>query len=384
LHPPSYDQGAGKSVSITGLGVVSPVGLSAPTTAAALRAGITRLGPIASSLVDGQAGGEDPATGGRVPLEWLEGGPHEDEWPGHERFEAAIPPPEHLLVEDGVERLLRLATPAVLESWLSTGATGVPPSEFGLFVGIDSEEEPDTPERLLRGITDSLGGFRPETVSFFAEGRASAIAAAHAAVTAIDAGEIDGAIVGGVDSLVRPTTYARLAEAGVIKDPDDNPQGILPGEAAAFLVLDGRAQPGRALARLEGAAVAAEPTAGTDEPNRGEGLTAAIRAARSVVPLEYMPLVICDLNGERYRALEWSMALTRCLGDLPWRDDMSTSGEFWHPADCTGDQGASSGALDFVWAVEALRRNYAVTERVFVWGASDGPLRGAAVVAPVT
>jgi 3-oxoacyl-[acyl-carrier-protein] synthase-1 len=170
--------------------------------------------------------------------------------------------------------------------------------------------------------------------------------------------------------------------AGVLKDASVNPQGILPGEAAAFLVLEAATRGGTPLGVLAGTGVTEEPTAGTDEPNQGRGLTAAIRAARSVAPLPYVPLMICDLNGERYRALEWLLAYPRSLGDLPWRYDLPTCGEFWHPADCLGDTGAASGALDCVWAVEALRKGYALTERVLVWGASEGRLRAAAILAP--
>jgi hypothetical protein len=66
-------------VAITGIGAVTPVGLSARATATALRAGISRIGPVMSSQVDGEAGATLPATGGRAPLEWLEGGPKVDE-----------------------------------------------------------------------------------------------------------------------------------------------------------------------------------------------------------------------------------------------------------------------------------------------------------------
>ena len=89
-----------------------------------------------------------------------------------------------------------------------------------------------------------------------------------------------------------------------------------------------------------------------------------------------MPLVVCDLNGERPRGLEWAVAATRSFGDL------SGDEEVWHPADCYGDPGAAAGVLDLVWASMAFHRRYAPRPQAVVWGASDGGLRAAAVLEP--
>jgi len=172
-------------------------------------------------------------------------------------------------------------------------------------------------------------------------------------------------------------------EDGSIKDVEENPQGMLPGEGAAFLVLDARAKPDRALAGPAGTGVADEPTARTGKPNQSEGLSAALRAARSgTTGLTAHPLSICDLNGDRYRALEWGFAQTRALSDLGWKDGGLGTGETWHPADCLGDTGAGSCAICAVWAVESIRLGYSLTPEVLVWGASDGPLRAAGIFVP--
>ena len=152
------------SFNITGIGAVTPLGLSAPSSAAGLRAGISRLGPIFSSEVDAAAGGTEPAVGGRVPLEWFEGGPQVEEWPGHERFEHPFPPPEHLVIEEGAERLVRLAVPAAAESWRQSGRRGVPPANWGLFLGVDTEETLATRDRLAAAVTNALDGFRPAVI----------------------------------------------------------------------------------------------------------------------------------------------------------------------------------------------------------------------------
>ena len=148
--------------------------------------------------------------------------------------------------------MLRLAVPAAAESWRRSGRSGVPPANWGLFIGIDTEETVETRERLAAAVTNALDGLRPAVTEVLTEGRAAGLAALHRAAAAILSGKIAGAVVGGVDSLVRPEVHSRLLAAGVLKDASANPQGIRPGEAAAFLVLEAPARGGVPLALLAG------------------------------------------------------------------------------------------------------------------------------------
>ena len=79
--------------------------------------------------------------------------------------------------------------------------------------------------------------------------------------------------------------------------------------------------------------------------------------------------------------MEWGLAKTRVLAGLPDRPDIPGSGEFWHPADCTGDTGAASGILDCIWGMDAIQKGYGGGHQVLVWGASEGPLRAGAIIA---
>src|SRR5436309_2435358 len=149
-------------LSITGIGAVTPVGLSAAASAAAFRGSIARLGSLANGEEHGPEGTVPVPVGGRVPLEWFEGGPRIEEWPGHERFEHPIPTPEHLLIEDGVDRLVRLAVPAAVESYRWARGKSRPPTDWGLFLGINAgDTQPETGERLQQTVSAALDGFRP-------------------------------------------------------------------------------------------------------------------------------------------------------------------------------------------------------------------------------
>jgi 3-oxoacyl-[acyl-carrier-protein] synthase-1 len=252
-----------------------------------------------------------------------------------------------------------------------------------LFVGFSEREDPSHIATVLESIRQPCGSWPPRVQEAIQGGRASALYALHRACDEIRAGKLTGALVGGVDSLIRPSVHAVLGEAGVLKDVDENPQGIVPGEAAAFVVLEARPKPAGVLACVAGTGIADEPTLRTQKPNQGEGLTAAVRMAKKgTTGMTARPLSVCDLNGDRYRALEWGFAQTRALADLTWKDGGPGTEDTWNPAEYLGDTGAGACAVCTVWAIEAIRLGCAPTREVLLWGTSDSPLRAAAILGP--
>jgi 3-oxoacyl-[acyl-carrier-protein] synthase I len=362
---------------VTGIGAITPVGLSAPASFAALRAGVARFGEVETLRVDSETMDKVPAIGGRVPTEWFTGGPVEWEWPAHERFGVEPPPAPERLVAPDERRLLELAVPAALEAWRQAVPSGTSGGGAGLYLGLDYADDPDA---LIAALPQALGeSMRP--VGATAAGRAAGLLALEAAAHDLLAGTVRLAVVGGVDSQIRGPSLQRMAARGILRS-GSNPQGVIPGEAAGFLVLErydlAAARGARPLAALLACASDKEPTAGTDEPNKAAGLGAVLRRVRNEAGLSAPPLVVCDLNGDRYRAMEWSMAMLRSLGDLHGELDI------WHPADCIGDTGAASASLNIGWGITAMRKGYAKNDRVLVWGASEGRSRAAAVLAAAT
>lgn len=365
-----------EDIVITGRGLVTPVGLYTEATCAALRAGVARLKEIKSYFIDKSFNDEKPVCGGRVPTEWFDGEPKPEEWPGHERFKVALPPPRDSLVEPGVERVVELARHALREALASARGKKDVQGNVGLYLGLDELEDASP---IVAACRQQIA-FPEECTVVFTEGRCAGLLALAKALQDIRRGIVAGAVVGGADSLVRAPVLQRLQEQGLVQSPG-NPQGVVPGEAAGFLFIEkGESAMKREVepvAVILAAACGEEPTVGTEDPNQAVGLTKVIHEAlKSSGGLTVSPLVVCDLNGDRYRAMEWAFASMRTMGQL--HCDI----ELWHPADCIGDSGAASGMLNIIWATEAFRKHYVKTNRGLIWGGSENSRRAAVVVAP--
>lgn len=359
---------------LSAVATCTPVGLHAQSTCAALRAGLGNLMELSTLLVDGERFEAEPMIGGRVPTEWLAGPPADESWPGHERFGVAPPAPKVTRVPPGIERVLELCRLGLDEISHRAHLSDVPKDRYRVYLGLN---ETDPGALVMDEARAALGG-APERFVGEASGRAAGLSLFSRALDDLREHRIEGALIGGVDSLIRRPIAERLDDARRIRCKTA-PEGFNPGEAAAFVYIESPNQARRrhcdALAKVKAAAVAEEPSAARDdEPNRGTGLAHALRAVRQEAGLTALPLCVCDLNGERPRALEWMLAATRALGDL--HGEL----EVWHPADCIGDAGAAAGIVDLVWAATALHQGYAPRDQALVWGASDGGLRAAAVL----
>lgn len=204
------------------------------------------------------------------------------------------------------------------------------------------------------------------------------LALAHAART-VAADESSRFIVAGADSLVDVDRLKLLDEAGRLKSRR-NLDGFIPGEAAALLVVEHRrraeARGAAILAEIEGCGSAAEANLiESADPPSGEGLSAALSAACSAGgPPSW---VLCDLNGESYRAKEWGLARIRAprlLGEVR---------SLWHPADGYGDVGAATGGCLAAACLRSFARAAAPARRALLFaGSADGTRAAVTLVSP--
>jgi len=213
-------------------------------------------------------------------------------------------------------------------------------------------------------------------------GHAGGYLALDAAMRALRTITADACVVAGVDSYLAPLTLEwldaneQLHGAGAF----NNAWGFIPGEAAGALLLMLPHAAERLGLEVFGHIAAVglgteTKLIKTDAVCIGEGLTTAFRAALASVETETrIDNVICDLNGETYRADEYGFTVLRT------KNHFREATDFVAPADCWGDIGAASAPLHIAQALIAARKGYARGALSMTWASPESGERGAAIV----
>lgn len=354
------------ALCVTAVEAVTPLGFDAEQSCAAVRAGVNRFAehpfhvcrtadlekPVGEPLIASLLSELDPELSGRERLLAL-----------------AVPTCKALLAKSGIKRA-DLAKGGLLLS-LPEAAYGPDAKEITAFIA-------DLCKRL---------GFAPFKVMKACRlGHTGMTSSLQEASKLLASGETEFCLVVGLESHHDPERLDRLDETWRIKS-ERNADGYTPGEAAVALLLETAAKAAARKAKPLGMLSAfgfgkeARPFA-SELLSTGEGLSKALEPALSP-PLKAKPgadksaensrWVLCDLNGESYRAAEWGIVLTR-LGDKLGRVVLT------HPADCLGDVGAASGGMLIAYALHAFQRGYAPAGDALIWNASDDGARSALVI----
>lgn len=338
---------------IHGLGVTSPLGDTAATTAAAVRAGVSRRRESAFLNHRG-----DPMITAQIP-------------------DAALPalapaladrPPRH-------RRLLRIATHALREATRDLADTSRVPLLLALPEPLPGSDSPFDASLLVDLQIQAGLALRTDLGALAPPGRAGALAALPAAAALLRDPAVPFVLVGGVDSYIDADLLARLdgerrVTAVGVRD------GFAPGEGAAFVLLAReRELPGsRARAALGPAGLGHEPGhRHSGVPHRGDGLADAVREALRGRAAGSVRSVHAGLNGEHEGARAWGVAAVRSS------DGFAPDLRVLHPADCLGDPGAAMAPTAIALAAIDLERGD-LAGPVLIWCACDGPLRAAAVL----
>jgi 3-oxoacyl-[acyl-carrier-protein] synthase I len=174
--------------------------------------------------------------------------------------------------------------------------------------------------------------------------------------------------------LINAATLQALQRAGRLLT-EDNSDGVIPGEAAACLLL--HAYEKRAWAHVSGLGLAHEPGLPTnDVPLRGDGVVAAAHAALGEVGLGLhdIDVRVSDAAGESYHFKEQVLLMSRLLRQRKEGFPLLLC------ATQLGDTGAAAGLVGIISAIEDVQRGFAPGRRAIAFaGASDGR-RGAAVL----
>lgn len=212
------------------------------------------------------------------------------------------------------------------------------------------------------------------------QGHAGALLALKAAVEQVAHGRAELAIAGGLDSYLHVDTIdwldqeRRLARSGTRA-------GFAPGEGVALLAVASQGAVKRlgmrALARVRAVASAQElRSIDSQEGLLGEGLSEAVsEATRELsLPGECLADLYGDINGERHRTDDWGFTVLR--NSHTFRD----GSEYTCSVGSCGDLGAATSALGCVLAVHSWQRHYARGPLALVWAGSWNGLRTAALL----
>ena len=337
-------------VSIVGVGARTPVGLTAHSAAAAVRAGITRLGEH-PYMVD-KAG---------------------------EPYRVAMDPTMEEPVR--IERVFALATSALDEA---LGMASLPEGfELPVYLALpelgrwfSNQDARQLGERVAAHLAPRKIS---ASVIVVPEGNAAGLLALQRGVALLQQRQRPVVAVVGADSHLDPDFLDELDEDARLASTT-NRWGYPPGEGAGALLLSlpptARAHRLPDLGQVRAVETAREVALlGGEAPCIGVGLAAALTPALRALGTETVSAVYCDINGERYRNGEWVYASLRAPTGV-----ISDPTAFVAPADCWGDVGAATGPLLIGLAIASAQRRYSRGPHTLVWCSSESGLRGAAVI----
>lgn len=236
-------------------------------------------------------------------------------------------------------------------------------------------------QRLLADAAAQAGfAGTPDLRHVSLDGHAGAAQCISVAVDDLARNRVALAIVAGVDSLLDDATLEWLNGTGRLKLAD-MPVGLRPGEACAILAL---AHP-RQAAAVTGTFELVQVGVAAEARSLLSGATSVGVALAGLLDGVAEPAgwcdapsawLVCDHNGETYRANEWGHALVRLRGLHPALDDW----QLWMPAESFGDTGAASALVGVCVALAAFDRGYAPGASAVVVSASESQARSALVV----
>ncbi len=340
---------------VEAFGLTTSVGLDARTTAASIRSGIARRSPIThieAASLDSTAG-TSPSGSAIAGLT--------DGYAGYARW----------------GKMLRLAVADMKRAYASLQAQAdgfweqcavlfvLPEDDSSRFV---SEPAGDTDMVMQRLVTPLLRLFSPavtlDQVHIVRGGHSGFALALHqAAALAANAG-CNQILLLAVDAYLDLPSLAWLIGDDRLKT-DEQQHGLVPGEAAAVMLLDPTGGSAESVARIAGVAV--EQASVDDIQAEHEHGRVIARCVQQSVG-DGSPLrcdVYSDLNGEYWRAYEYGAAKVNMPAGL-----LDQTAE-WYPASSVGDTGAVSAALATILAQRAFARKYAIGDRALVISQSD-------------
>ncbi|MCP4117539.1 MAG: hypothetical protein GY737_19515 [Desulfobacteraceae bacterium] len=328
-----------QGISICATGMVTGVGLTAPSSCAAIRCGLNNVQE--TRFMDSSG-------------EWITG--------SHAPLDRPL---------RGRAKLVQLVAPAIREC-LDT-LKNENPEQIPLLLCVAEKERPGRFEgledRLLHEVQDQLTVRFHESSTVISKGRVAGVVAVKTAMDLLHQRRLPYCIVAGVDTFLVAGTLAAFEEKDRLLT-ESNSDGFIPGEAGAAVMLSPANQGANGDIKIKGIGLGQEPAfIDSGEPLRAQGLVEAIREASqsSGMTIDDLDYRITDANGEQYGFKEAALALTRTLRKRKETFDIR------HPAECVGEVGAAIVPVALGVAHAGAKKGYAPGKAVLChFGNSQG------------
>lgn len=343
---------------IAGIGMVTPLGINFPMTAASVKASISGYSVSDYLADDGQ-----PVTMSMVPDAFFDSvNPDIDEG---DVFGAQY------------ERVIKMAIVALKEA-INSIKTDKPVPLILAFPEQQQEYGHTYPDSLKVNLLaqDDLPFTKEQTYGFYT-GRSGGAEAVNMALRLLYDQGHEYVVLGASDSYYQCPRLFELKEKQRLLTRT-NSDGFAPGEAAGFVVLTrnrGSAlmHNGKSVVLYESGVAEEKGHILSEVPYLGEALDWAISKALASSSLNSVDILYSSMNGERYWSKELGVTMMRSL-----RGTTDTF-RIEHPSDCYGDIGTASAPVLMGLAVNDLFRSNAVNSCI-IYSSSDGPGRAATVL----
>lgn len=323
-----------KRVGILNAGLITAVGQTAAASCAAIRAGLSN--PSESQFVDSE--------GGSIMVHSVD---LDRPWRGRVKLVKMAA----AAINDCLSSVPRLVTSSI-PLLLCVAEIERP----GRFEGLDDE--------ILSEIQNELQFEFSSDSEIVPYGRISVGLAMRRSREILAARRARHVLIAATDTLLTwPTLHVYDRADRLLTRQNSN--GFIAGEGAGALLVGPPEESPLVCSGLGFATEAA--TVESELPLRGNGLTQAIRTSLTEAEchLSDLDFRITDLGGEHYYFKEAALALGRAL--------RSRKSEFqlWHPAECIGETGATSGLASVSVAFFAFLKRYALGQGVLIHASAD-------------
>lgn len=336
---------SGFPLAITGMGMVTGVGLNAPASCAAIRCAIDNFQE--TRFMDN---GGEWILGCEVPLE--------QPWRGK-------------------TKLIKMAVAAIKECM--EGDQQIKPEATPMLLCLSEHERKgrviDDDNQFFLDLQDELGLEFHEKSRVIAKGHVAVSVALQHARRLIQELKVKHVLIVATDSLLVGTTLAHYQEYERLLT-SDNSNGFIPGEAgAALLVEPVYAKQAPQLICVGLGFGIEEAHVYSEEPLRGDGLTGAIKESLSDAGHgeSILDFKITDISGEQYYFKEASLAFSRI--DRTKRTEF----DIWHPADCVGEVGSVLGVVMIAVLKSACEKAYSKGNHVLAHLGNDNGKRSSMI-----